>query len=140
MKIMVIVLAIAVLGLIGGGAWWLMGNKDMGEQTTNSSENSQQSTNGDEVEPASIITYSDTGFRVSEDTIPVGSTVRIVNESNRTLQFSSDPHPQHQDNTELNMPALKAGEQTSFVVHKAGKWGFHNHLNEEDTGSITVTD
>ena len=65
--------------------------------------------------------------------------VRIVNESSRTLQFSSDPHPQHGDNTELNMSALKPGGQTSFIVHKAGTWGFHNHLNEEDTGSITVT-
>lgn len=137
---MVIVLIVIVLGLAAGGVWWLMTDRDTTEQTSNPSS-SQQSDGDDEgVNAASVITYTNTGFRASEDTVAAGSTVLVINESSETLEFSSDPHPQHHDNPELNMPALRPGERGTIVVQAPGRWGFHNHLNDDHSGFLTVTD
>lgn len=115
------------------------------EQSTDNTAESQLSdsetaTQDEETEASIVITYTDTGFRLSGNTIQAGETVLVVNESSEMLQFASDPHPQHTDNDDLNVPTLDPGEEETFVVNETGAWGFHNHLNDNHTGTITVTD
>lgn len=89
---------------------------------------------------AATITYVDSGFVPQTLTVQSGDIVRIMNESSRALQFSSDDHPIHLDNPELNMASLRPGEEGAIQVVSNGTWGYHNHLRPGDTGSITVNE
>ncbi len=94
-------------------------------------------------EPAAsetIIVYTDSGFEPSDYTVSVGGTITVRNDSSDDLQFSSDSHPTHQDNPELNADTIEPGESLQLNVTTAGEWGFHDHLNHLHTGMLTVTD
>lgn len=54
------------------------------------------------------------------------------------MQFDSDPHPAHTTNPELNVGSVPPGEQMSFVVDTKGTFGYHNHLNPAQKGTIVV--
>jgi plastocyanin len=146
MKIAVIV--IAVLAIVGGGAYALTrdNNNDKGEATNKStsstevkveSESSQSATTGEQSTSATI-TYSDSGFSPEKLTVPTGTKVTIKNDSSRSLQFDSDPHPAHTDNEELNVDNVDEGDSETFTVTRAGTFGYHNHLNPSDEGTIVV--
>jgi plastocyanin len=87
---------------------------------------------------AATITYTDSGFSPKETTVKAGSTVRVVNESGHPLRFASGPHPEHNLNAELNMSELAKGKDGTIRVTREGKWSFHNHLNDDHSGIITV--
>jgi plastocyanin len=82
--------------------------------------------------------YSDSGFEPSSLTVPAGTVVSIQNNSSSALQFSSDPHPAHTDNPELNAITLEPGSQATVEVTTKGAWGVHNHLNHSHTATLTV--
>ena len=84
------------------------------------------------------ILYTDDGFSQNTLTVKAGSIVSIRNNSSRILQFDSDPHPQHTDNPELNIGNISPGHQRSITVTKTGSHGFHNHANEDHTGTLIV--
>jgi plastocyanin len=85
-----------------------------------------------------LITYDNNGFTPANVTVKAGSQIMIINNSSGSLQFSSDPHPVHTDNPELNQVTLTAGKSQTFTVTKTGTWGYHNHLNSGDKGTIVV--
>lgn len=151
-------LIVAVI-IVGGGLWLAGSKKD--DKTANNSANSsnvtpspsnnsktpsesQQATNkptdsdGDSDEAAATITYTVDGFSPSTITVKAGDTVAVMNNSGDSLQFNSDPHPSHTDNTELNVGSVQSGRTKTFVVTKTGTFGFHNHFNPTHKGSITV--
>ncbi len=141
---------IVVLAILGGGAFMLLKKKDTPTSTTNqtatpsntqteTANQSEQSTKASEASNASnTLTYSDNGFSPASLTVKKGSTVTLKNTSSKTVQFDSDPHPVHTDNPELNQPTLAPGESQTFTVNTTGTFGFHNHLNPGDTGTIIV--
>lgn len=87
-----------------------------------------------------MITYTDNGFEPSEITVKKGSVVTIKNSSSKNVQFSSDDHPAHRDNTEMNLETLSPGESGSYTATTVGTWGYHDHIDESKTGTITVTE
>lgn len=107
---------------------------------TNTPEQKQTDTSADHsiTNETVTITYTDDGFSPSSYMIKVGGTVTVVNNSSHDLEFSSDNHPTHTKETELNMDILKPGKSGTFTVTKVGTWGFHNHLRDQDTGSLMV--
>ncbi len=84
------------------------------------------------------IAITSDGFVPSKVTAKVGDTILVRNDSNHSVQFSSDPHPVHTKNSELNQSTIKAGASQTFKVTRVGTWGFHDHLNSNLTGTITV--
>lgn len=86
------------------------------------------------------ITYTDQGFSPSSLTVKAGATIRVVNNASDALEFSSDNHPTHLNNLELNMDVLNTGETGTFTVTKTGEYGFHDHLNASNEGILTVTE
>jgi plastocyanin len=144
-----IIAVIAVIIIVGGGAFALTRASkpdnssqakpnttntqpaDTTPSTTDTNTNSGQTT-------ADTITYSDSGFSPSSLTVKAGTTVTIKNTSSGGLQFDSDPHPEHTDNTELNVGFVASGQSATFTVHRTGSFGYHNHLSPDDRGQLIV--
>lgn len=104
----------------------------------NTSPSTSTSTNSNSQTPAATVTYSTSGFSPASVTVKSGDTVAIKNTSSQALQMDSNPHPAHTDDTDLNVGSVPTGQTVTFTVTKKGTFGFHNHLNPSDTGSITV--
>jgi plastocyanin len=130
-KIIWIIVAVTVI--IGGavGVYALM------QQNAGAPSNKAASSDSDKT-AAATITYSDSGFSPSKTTVKSGDTVAIKNTSSSDMQFDSDPHPVHTDDEELNAGTVAPGQTVTFTVTTKGTFGFHNHLNPGDTGTIVV--
>lgn len=142
-----ILMSLVVAVLIGGGALVWFSKKDSGHVTpssttqtseTDSSAALQLTTTDSTKTPAATITYSDSGFSPAKTTVKSGDVVKVVNNSSRALEFSSDPHPVHTKDTDLNQQTLRPGESQTFSVTKKGTFGFHDHLDATKTGTITI--
>ena len=133
---------IAVVLVVAG--FFIIGGEDSNdEQNTSQTASTSQSTNGSNTtaQPAAakaVITYNGSLFSPSQTTVNKGDTVTIKNDSSETIDIESTPHPIHTDNPQLNLGEIKAGASKSFTVSKTGSWGYHNHLNETQTGTIVV--
>jgi plastocyanin len=86
------------------------------------------------------ITFTDDGFSPEEITVKKGTVVTVKNESTNQVQFSSDEHPTHRDNTEMNLMTLSPGETDSYTATVVGTWKYHDHIDESKTGTVTVTE
>lgn len=104
------------------------------------SEQSADASNTADQPPAAaaVITYNGSLFSPSQVTVNKGDTITVKNESSTTVDFESDVHPIHTDNPELNVGGIAPGQSKSFTVNTVGSWGYHNHLNTSQTGTIVV--
>lgn len=144
------IIALAVLVVVvGGGIFWMVrqepaandNNTAIEPTSSPSSDTSTTGTDSPTDAPAATettITYSGSGFSPSTITVKTGDTVVIKNTSTRNVQFDSDPHPAHTTNPELNVNDVAPGESRSFVVNTKGTFGYHNHLNASQKGTIIV--
>lgn len=142
------IIAIVAVIIIGGGGYLIFhknsdkDSKKSDSQTSQSpataSDNSPQASTNTNNQAAATITYSDSGFSPASLTVKTGDTVAIKNTSSRSVQFDSDPHPDHTDDEELNVGIVSPGQTATFKVEKTGSHGYHNHLNPGDTGTIVV--
>lgn len=105
---------------------------------TTQSAKSPEPTLKTEASAENTITYTDNGFEPDSLTVAAGDAVGIKNESSKSLQFSSDDHPTHTKNSELNRGVLTPGKKLTFEVIIIGTYGFHDHLNDENTGTLIV--
>ncbi len=87
---------------------------------------------------AATITYSNSGFSPSSITVKSGDTVAIKNTSPQSLQFQSNPHPLHTDDPDLNVGIVESGRSTTFTATQKGAFGYHNHLDPAQGGTITI--
>jgi plastocyanin len=127
----IIIVVVLLVVVIAGGAFWML--RTPANKTDNTSTKSSTSTG-----QTTTITYGDSGFSPSTVTVHSGDTISIKNDSSRSMQFDSDPHPIHTDDPELNVGAVTPGESMSFTVSQKGTHGYHNHLNPSDKGTIVV--
>ena len=128
---------IVALIVIDGCAFFVVNNKKTVDQSPVTSTTANNSSSFNKA-VATTITYSSSGFGSATTTIKSGDTIAISNTSSVTLKFDSDPHPQHTDDTDLNVGVIASGETESFMVTKTGTFGFHNHLNPSHAVIITV--
>lgn len=143
-----VIIAVVALLVIGGGAYALTQDSDENSDTTNTSQTSDRTddAHADDTENAdtgeatetSTITYTDSGFSPATITVTAGTAITVKNDSSSPLQFSSDPHPAHTDEEELNLSTLSPGKSSTFTVTETGTFGFHNHLDEDATGTLIV--
>ncbi len=143
-KVLVI---LVVLIALGGAAFVLTrGGDDSTNQTANSpaqnagdeSTETTETPGGEEAEADAVITYTDDGFIPDRITVAVGTPITIVNDSSAILDFASDSHPTHRDNSELNVGEIPSGESRDFTISEPGEWGFHDHYNAVYEGVIIV--
>lgn len=137
------ILGIAIIAVLAAavilGVVYALANQKPHTSSQNTSLNSSKTSNDHgEASQDITITYTDKGFSPDSYMVKAGGTVTVENKSSHDLEFSSGPHPVHTAETELNMGVLQPGASGKFTVTKVGTWSFHNHLSEQDTGSLMV--
>lgn len=139
-----IILALVAGLIVAGGGFMLLRN-DPNQTSSNpqgaveEKNNPKKSTDPSTQNNSSpTITYSNSGFSPQTITVNNGDTLTVKNNSSRTIQFESDPHPAHTTNTELNIDTIRAGQSKIFTVKRTGTFGYHDHLSPSDTGTIVV--
>lgn len=91
-----------------------------------------------EISAENTINYGDNGFEPSSLTVKSGTTILVKNNSSKSLQYSSDDHPVHAKNKELNLGVLAPGKSETFDATNIGTHGYHNHLKVDHTGTLIV--
>ena len=87
------------------------------------------------------VLYSSSGFSPPSLTVKVGQTVIFENDSSRPMWVASNPHPVHTGLSTFDAKKnFSAGQNYSFTFSKVGSFGYHNHSNPSDTGTIVVVD
>ncbi len=84
------------------------------------------------------VTLTADGFKPASLTIKSGTKVTWTNKNGEMANVSSDPHPTHTNYPALNLGTFKDGGTLSLTFDKAGTYGYHNHLNAAQTGTIVV--
>ncbi len=106
--------------------------KQESQPTGTATPTNQEETNG------TTVTISSSGFSPSTLTVKVGTKVTWVNKSGTIANISSVPHPVHTSYPPLNLGNFNDGESVSLVFDKTGTYGYHNHLNPSQTGTVVV--
>lgn len=155
-------IVIVIIVLVGG--WFLFSGTSKNAPTTSDQTPAVQtpagtntttttSTTTTSTTPSGVtVVYGNQGFSPSSVTVPLGTTVTFVKQASDEMWIASDPHPTHQgyDGTTRSQhcalgyagPApfdeCSAGTAFSFTFSKVGTWGYHNHGNPGDKGTIIV--
>lgn len=147
-KTIFIVLALAGLAVLGGGALaFFSSNKDGAPTSQSSSQNNSQSqnqTNQNNAQSQSAdsvpeVSYTNSCFSPSTLTVKQGQTVSFINNSSRSMQPASNDHPSHTDYPEFDSGSpVEKGETYEFTFTKKGTWGYHDHLRESCSGTVIV--
>jgi plastocyanin len=132
-KTVKIILALVVVGAVVAIALLVGGNK-----SDNDSNNDKNDSSNSTAVSAATITYDGSSFSPNEVTVEKGGTVTFVNESDSAVEPSSDNHPTHTVNPEINFGSIAPGERKTMTVNEAGEYGYHNHFSASETGIINV--
>ena len=112
-------------------------NTTTNESATTESDHHNTTSNPDAV-VAATITYDGNSYEPSTTTVKSGETIKIVNQSGSRMEFASDPHPRHTINPQLNTGDIDPGVSKTITVTTTGTWGFHNHYNSSQRGTVIV--
>lgn len=86
-----------------------------------------------------IVTYTDSGFSPATLRVKAGTTVIFKNQASDGMWVASNPHPVH-----TGLPGFDAlqnispGQSYQFKFATKGTWGYHNHLQPGEGGTIIV--
>lgn len=136
-KTTLIVIGVLAILVIGGAAQILRSSSN-DDKNTSPTPTSSNATESKAPTAPILIRYTNSGFTPVKVSVKAGTQITILNDSSSELDFNSDPHPSHTDNAEFNVGKIAQGEDKTFAVTKLGTWGYHNHLNPDDKGSIVV--
>ncbi len=96
-----------------------------------------------------VVSYNGSRFWPEEAVVAEGGRVHFVNNSDTDMWIASDNHPRHdryllKDNANCGTSdfdqcaAIGPGESWTFVFNRPGTWGYHNHVDAKDTGTVVV--
>ncbi|HSW85625.1 MAG TPA: cupredoxin domain-containing protein [Candidatus Saccharimonadales bacterium] len=130
------IISLVTVIIIGIGAYFIFHKSPVSPAVTNTTPKSSSAAPTQNV--ANTITFDGNQFSPATITVKSGSTVTIKNTSSQDLQFDSDPHPAHTDDTDLNAGLVLPGKSQTFTVIKTGSFGYHDHLDLGIRGKITI--
>ncbi len=152
----VVVVVIIIIAVLGAG-WYFLSNSTapaVAPVGQTSAVNSAPSPTPASTAPMSAtVTYGPNGFSPSSVTIAKGGTVTWVAQAGADeLWVASNPHPTHEgyDGTTRDQHCAAGykgatpfdqcatGTTYSFTFNSTGTWGYHNHGNHSDTGTVIV--
>ena len=141
---------IVVIALMGLTVYALQASNGSNEEKATTSSQNQSDTTTGSTDPASeaaptpsermALSFTDSGFEPEQITVKKGTVITVTNNSSKDVQFSSNEHPSHRDNTEMNLKTLSPGESESYTATVVGTWGFHDHIDDSKMGTVVVTE
>ena len=135
-----LVIIIAVLVLIGTVIVVLgkLGNKSA-QPSTPAQSTTNTGTGGTTPKETIVnVNFTSSGFDPKTVTIKTGTRVIWINKSGGDATVNSGLHPTHQLYPPLNLGQFPDGSSVQLVFEKAGKYGYHDHLNPSRTGTVVV--
>ncbi len=132
------VVGIVVYGLIYYFVLAKKGGNSYNSSPTNPPNTSSESTSSGTEASQDIITLTADGFSPATLTVKAGTKVTWNNASGIKATVSSNPHPIHTDYQPLNLGSFPNGGTLFLTFDKPGTYGYHNHLNPSQTGTIVV--
>ena len=134
---------VAVILILGAGYFYIQSlqNKPISspQPTTAPIVSPQESSPSADQTQKNIITITAGGFSPAEITIKAEDSVTWVNSDSNDHQVNSGPHPIHTGYQPLNTVGLiKTGESKSLTFPTTGTYKYHDHLNPQLTGEVTV--
>jgi len=130
-----VVIYLVIGGIVYTGIYYFFLAKK-GGYNYNQPEQSQAQPTTQQVQ--NVITLTADGFSPITFTIKSGATVSWINKSGKTATVNSDPHPAHTAYPPLNLETFPDNGTLSLTFNKPGIYGYHNHLNPSEQGTITV--
>ena len=85
------------------------------------------------------VRYTNSGYEPSILSVPVGTMVQFVNESDSNMWVASNEHPGH--NILPTFDQFKSspkGTTYRYVFDKRGSWPYHDHLKPAVVGTVKV--
>lgn len=139
-----IIIGIVILAVLGGGAYLLLSQNKQSSQvsqpivTQNATPTASMTSAASPAAQQAHITLNADGFSPASITIKAGTTVVWTNMSGTTGDVNSDPHPIHTNYPPLNLGTFANNTSVSLTFDKVGTYGYHNHLNPGQRGTIIV--
>lgn len=101
--------------------------------------NGQSNNDSSQEKLAQQIVINANGFSPANITVKQGTVVTFVNKDSQAHWPASNPHPVHSDLPGFDaLKGLTTGGVYSYTFTKLGTWGFHDHVNPVNHGSVTV--
>ena len=138
---MVVAALLVVIGLAAAAYVLLKDNSEETKTVVKTEQAPEVEPPGDYKVPEPLlptIVFNDSGFSQPTYTFPAGIEVRVDNQSEMNLEFSSADHPTHKEHTEMNLDVLKPGESATFKPAGKGTYGFHDHLHAQYDGTLII--
>lgn len=142
-----LIIVIVILVIVGGGLVLVgkLGNKtakptgETSQPSTPAQSTTSQDTGGTvPKETINNVTFTKSGFNPKTITIKAGTRVIWLNKSGASATVNSDNHPTHQVYPPLNLGKFPDRSSVQLVFDKPGKYGYHNHLDTSQTGTVVV--
>lgn len=89
-------------------------------------------------EEIATVVLGPSGFAPATLTIKAGTRVTWINKSGTSAILASNNHPTHTLYPPLNLGEFGDGSSVQLVFDKPGTYGYHNHLNPDEGGTIVV--
>lgn len=85
------------------------------------------------------VRYTNTGFQPAKLTVPVGTMVEFINQSDEEMWVASNMHPSHEILATFDQfQGVGKGQSYMYTFDKKGEWPYHDHINPALEGVITV--
>lgn len=85
------------------------------------------------------IRYTNTGFQPAKLTVPAGTMVEFINQSDMDMWVASNMHPSHEILATFDQfQGVGKGQSYMYTFDKKGVWPYHDHINPAIEGVITV--
>ena len=141
---LIAVVAVIVVGAVG---FFLISGNKTSVPSVSETQTSTTPTEAMEASPSAsdammteeqTVSLTADGFSPATLTIEAGAKVTWINKSGGAATVNSGPHPTHTNYSPLNLGTFRDGETLSLAFDKAGTYGYHNHLNPSQKGTIVV--
>lgn len=141
-----VIIYLIIGGIIYAGIYYLFLAKKGGytppvnqtQPTVEQTSPTSSPTGSTQQQAQNTVTLTSNGFSPATLTIKTGETVTWLNKSGEAATVNSDPHPVHTDYAPLNLGNFPDGGTLTLTFDKPGSYGYHNHLNPSQRGTITV--
>jgi plastocyanin len=117
---------VVVLVAAASIALWYTGSRSA-DQFSNSSKPEQ-----------AVIQITGSGFSPAVIKIKLGTKVVWTNDDSQPHTVNSNPHPEHNELTELNSPLIAPRDSYSHTFDYNGTFGYHDEKHLTRTGTIIV--